>query len=41
MQTEIWRSHNTLRVERAQPHLTGVAKIQALHVERRMPNQGH
>ncbi len=35
MQTEIWRSHNTLRVERAQPYLTGVAKIQTLHVERK------
>jgi hypothetical protein len=34
MQTTIWRDSNMLRVERAQPYLTGSAKIQALHVQK-------
>ena len=34
MQTEVWRSGNTLQIERARPYLTSAAKIQPLHVER-------
>lgn len=32
LMTDVWRHSNTLRVERAQPYLTGSAKIQPLHV---------
>lgn len=32
MQTTIWRDSGMLRIERAQPYLTGVAKVQPLHV---------
>jgi len=30
--TDIWRDSDTLHIERAQPYLTGSAKIQPLHV---------
>ncbi len=48
MQAEMWRTSNTLGVERAEPYRTSGAKIQALHVEppreeshSEEPRQGH